>query len=77
MVIHIDEPVRIENIQNEILFVGAIYKQPSLLVEYEPQIRSKYDFVDEVTRFLYDNAIVIYKCRTTTFNSATITTYMT
>lgn len=59
------------------MFIGAIYKQPSLIVEYESQIRSKYDFADEVTRFFYDNAIVIYSTRTETFNRTTISTFMT
>lgn len=59
------------------MFVGAIYKQPSLLVEYASQIRSKYDFTDEVTRFFYDNAVSIYQNRSQSFNSSIITTYMT
>ena len=72
------EGVKIElisNIPNEILFVGSIYKQPDLLIEYGQFVRSKYDFYDEVTRFFFDNAEIIYKTRTQTFNKTTISTY--
>lgn len=65
----------ISNIPNEILFVGSIYKQPDLLIEYGQFVRSKYDFYDEVTRFFFDNAEIIYKTRTQTFNKTTISTY--
>lgn len=65
----------VENITNEILFVGSIYKQPDLLVEYGAYIRSKYDFVDEATRFFYDNAEIMYKSHTQTFNKSTILTF--
>lgn len=41
----------ITNVPTEVLFVGCIYKQPDLLVNYGQYIRSKYDFSDEVTRF--------------------------
>ena len=67
----------ISNIPNEILFVGSIYKQPDLLIEYGQFVRSKYDFYDEVTRFFFDNAEIIYKTRTQTFNKTTISTYFT
>lgn len=65
----------ISNIPNEILFVGSIYKQPDLLIEYGQFIRSKYDFYDEVTRFFFDNAEIIYKTRTQTFNKTTLASY--
>lgn len=65
----------VENITNEILFVGSIYKQPDLLVEYGAYIRSKYDFVDEATRFFYDNAEIMYKSHTQTFNKSTVLTF--
>ena len=57
----------ITNVPTEVLFVGCIYKQPDLLVNYGQYIRSKYDFSDEVTRFFYDSAEIIYKTRTQTF----------
>lgn len=67
----------VKNPTNEILFVGSIYKNPDLLIEYGQYIRSKYDFYDEVTRFFYDNAEIIYKTRTQTFNKTTVLTYFT
>ncbi len=65
----------ISNVANEVLFVGSIYKQPDLLIEYGHYVRSKYDFSDEATRFFFDNAEIIYKTRTQTFNKTTISTY--
>lgn len=47
--------------QNEAMFVGSVYKHPDLLAEYDPYIRSKYDFSDDYQRFLYDNAQIMYK----------------
>jgi replicative DNA helicase len=65
----------ISNVQTEVLYVGSIYKQPDLLVNYGQYIRSKYDFYDEVTRFFYDAAEIIYKTRSQTFNKVTVSTY--
>lgn len=42
------------DIGNEALVVGSFYKQPDLYIEYGKTIRSKYDFYDEGTKFLYD-----------------------
>lgn len=67
--------MEVNNITNEILFVGSIYKQPDLLVEYGTYIRSKYDFADEATRFFYDHAEIIYQKHTQTFNKTTLSTY--
>ena len=67
----------VANVQNEFLFVGAIYKQPELFVEYGQYTKSKYDFSDEVTKFFYDVAEIMYEKRTQTFNKTTITTFMT
>lgn len=63
------------NIINEVLFVGCMYKNPELLIEYSQYVRSKYDFEDEAVRFFYDNAEIMYKHRTQTFNQTTISTY--
>ena len=65
----------VANVPTEVLFVGCIYKQPDLLVNYGQYVRSKYDFSDEVTRFFYDSAEIIYKTRSQTFNKTTISTY--
>ena len=67
--------VLVANVPTEVLFVGCIYKQPDLLVNYGQYVRSKYDFSDEVTRFFYDSAEIIYKTRSQTFNKTTVSTY--
>ena len=66
----------ISNVTNEILLVGSIYKKPDLFIEHGHHIRSKYDFHDEATKFFYDNAEILYKTRTQTFNRSAISTYM-
>lgn len=67
----------IVNIQNEIMLTGCIYKKPDIFVEYGQHIKSKYDFADDVTKFFYDNAEIIYQKRTQTFNQNAINAYMT
>ena len=66
----------VANVPTEVLFVGCIYKQPDLLVNYGQYVRSKYDFSDEVTRFFYDSAEIIYKTRSQTLNKTTVSTYL-
>ena len=65
------------NRQNEIMFVGAIYKNPELLVECGRWIRPKYDFSDDASRFFFEAARVMYEKRTQTFNKTTISVFMT
>jgi len=67
---------RIKNVQNEILFVGAIYKQPDLLVEYGFFVKSDYDFFDPVTKFLYNQSETIFQKRTQNFTQDIINLYM-
>ena len=68
------EPVN--NVTNEILFVGCIYTNPELLVDYSQLVKSKYDFYDEATRFFYDNAEIIFQTRSQEFKNSVITAYM-
>ena len=56
--------------------MGSIYKKPDLFIEHGHNIRSKYDFHDEATKFFYDNAEILYQTRTQTFNRSVISTYM-
>ena len=56
--------------------MGSIYKKPDLFIEHGHNIRSKYDFYDEATKFFYDNAEILYQTRTQTFNRSVISTYM-
>lgn len=68
------EPVN--NVTNEILFVGCIYTNPELLVEYIQLVKSKYDFYDEATRFFYDCAEIMYQTRSQEFKNNVITAFM-
>ena len=67
---------KLYNVQAEGMFVGAIYKNPDLLTEYDPYIRSKYDFYDSFARFLYDNARIMYK-RGMAFDQTSVMSYFT
>lgn len=51
----------VANIQNEIVFNGAIYQKPDLLLDVEGIINSKYYFSDPTAKFLYDCASIIYR----------------
>lgn len=49
------------DIINEGLVVGSLYKNPDLYIEYGRLVRSKYDFFDENTKFLFNSFETIYK----------------
>jgi replicative DNA helicase len=66
----------VANVQNEILFTGAIFKKPDLYIEYERFIKSKFYFTDPVCKFFYDEGFAIYKNRTQVFTEASIQLYM-
>lgn len=70
-------PDGVANIQNEFLFVGAIYKQPDLMVEYGQYVKSKYDFSDYAVKFFYEIADIMFQKRTQTFSKSTVTTFVT
>lgn len=48
------------NIQSEMCFIGALTRNPDLLVNYSNFMRSKYDFSDPVTKFFYDSFETYY-----------------
>lgn len=48
------------DIANEYLIVGCFYQQPDLYLQYGKLIKSKYDFYDESTKFLYDTFELYY-----------------
>lgn len=66
----------VSNVQNEIMFIGALFKHPDFYIEYERFIKSKYYFVDPVTKFFYDEGFLIYKNRTQNFTETAIQLYM-
>jgi len=49
------------DIVNEGLLIGCLFKNPDLYIESGSLIKSKYDFYDENTRFLFDSFETIYK----------------
>lgn len=66
----------IVNVQNEILFVGAIYNNPDLYIDYSQYISSFKDFSDEAARFFYDVGEVIYNNRSRNLTKASISSYI-
>ena len=69
---------RSENIQQiEIRFVGAIYNNPELLVDYGYYVRPQYDFSDDACRFFFEQAQIMYQTVTQTFSKANVTIFMT
>jgi hypothetical protein len=64
------------NIQNEILLVGSMYKNPDLYVSWGQYIRSKYDFDDEVTKFFYDCFELMYKTFAQSIDETKVNTFM-
>lgn len=64
------------NVPNEILVIGSIFKQPDLYIEHGRFIKSKYDFSDEVTKFLYDNFEIMYKTFSQNVDETNINTFM-
>ncbi|MEG2289587.1 MAG: hypothetical protein RSC24_06430 [Clostridium sp.] len=64
------------NVQNEILTVGAMYKNTNLYIEYGRFIKSDFDFCDEVTRFLYDSLALMYETFTQDVDENKINTFM-
>lgn len=48
------------NVAAEICFIGALLKQPDLIINYSNFMRSKYDFSDPATRFFYDSIETYY-----------------
>lgn len=66
----------VQNIQNEILTVGCIYKNPDLYVENGRFIKSKYDFSDEAVRFFYDNFEIMFKTFSKQMDEVKVNTFM-
>ncbi len=64
------------NVQSEILFVGALFKSPDLLVNYSNFMRSKYDFSDPVTKFLYDSFEIYYLTFSQTVDETKMNVFM-
>ncbi|PLR99519.1 DnaB-like helicase C-terminal domain-containing protein [Bacillus sp. T33-2] len=45
---------------SEALFIGSLFKNPILFVDYAELMKSKYDFEDEAMKFMYDSFEMYY-----------------
>ncbi len=68
--------IKTNNISAEMCFVGALYTNPDLYVSYGNFMRSKYDFVDPVTRFLYDSLENYYLTFSQTIDEKKVNVFM-
>ncbi|MEH7116096.1 hypothetical protein V7128_01555 [Neobacillus vireti] len=64
------------DLATEALFIGGLYSNPILFVEYESLIKSKYDFYDHDTKFLYDSFEIFYKTFSQEVTESKITMFM-
>lgn len=55
-----EQELKDSNVASEICFIGALLKQPDLIVNYSNFMRSKYDFSDPATKFFYDSFEIYY-----------------
>lgn len=66
----------LENIPNELMIIGSLYKNPELYISYGSAIKSKYDFAGDGARFFYDCFEVIYKTISEKINETKINSFM-
>lgn len=64
------------NISAEMCFVGALAKEPDLIVNYANFMRSKYDFADPVTKFFYDSLETYYMTFSQTIDEGKMNVFM-
>lgn len=78
---------KICDITSESLFIGSLYSNPDKFIEYEPQMRSQYDFYNEdyendaqnsesVTKFFYDCFDLYYKTFSQDINEQKLNMFM-
>ena len=67
---------KICNVGNELMFIGSLYKENDNYVKYGKNIRSQYDFSDEVAKFLYDNGELMYTTYSQEFTENSINVFM-
>lgn len=68
--------VKTTNVQAEICFVGGLFSNLDLYVNYGTFMRSKYDFSDPVTRFFYDNLELYYLTFSQTIDERKLNVFM-
>lgn len=64
------------NVSSEICFVGALLKQPDLLVNYSSFMRSKYDLSDPAVKFFYDSFETYYLTFSQTVDETKMNVFM-
>lgn len=64
------------NVSAEICFVGALYKQPDLFVNYGNFMRSQYDFSDMAVKFFYDTFETYYLTFSQTVDETKVNVFM-
>jgi replicative DNA helicase len=70
-------PDKLKNIQAEMMFVGAMYSDPTLYIRYGNDIRSAFDFIDPATKFFYDMFESIYTTFSEEMDEAKVDLFMT
>lgn len=66
----------IANIPNEMLFVGALYSDTELFVNYSRLVVSKYDFEDKLAKFFFDMGDLMFTTFSQEFNENSVNTFM-
>ncbi len=64
------------NVQSEICFLGALYKNPDAYVTYGNFMRSKYDFSDPAVQFFYDSFETFYLTFSQTVDETKMNVFM-
>lgn len=64
------------NVSSEICFVGALLKQPDLIVNYSNFMRSKYDLSDPAVKFFYDSFETYYLTFSQTIDETKMNVFM-
>jgi len=64
------------NIQAEMCYIGALYKNTDLFVNYGNFTRSKYDFADKATKFFYDSFETYYLTFSQTVDETKMNVFM-
>lgn len=68
--------VKLSDIGLETMIVGGMYKDPNLYIEYGSSIKSKYDFSDDTTKFLYDAFELFYTTYSTEVTEMKVNSFM-
>jgi replicative DNA helicase len=64
------------DVVNEGLVIGCLYKDPEAYIEHGTMIKSKYDFSDELTKFLFDSFENYYKSFSQEISESQVNTFM-